>query len=497
MRWSTVWEAGSILLLAFVCSAGATEQPSVSSATQDCVACHAGVTPGIVADWKKSLHARVTPAEGLKKPALQRRVSAEKIPERFLGNVVGCAECHTANLDTHKDTFDHGDGKVHLTVTPKDCATCHPEEADQYDKNIMSRAWGNLANNPVFQSLVKAVDGVQSLKGLKTTVAEPDEKTNADSCFHCHGTALEVVGKTRRDTEFGEMEFPTLKGWPNQGVGRLNPDGSRGVCNSCHSRHQFAIQLARKPYTCSQCHKGPDVPAYKAYEVSKHGNIASSLSAEWNFKEVPWTVGKDFSAPTCAACHVSLVVNEDGEVVVRRTHQMNNRLPWRLFGLVYAHPHPISPDTSVIRNKDGQPLPTTLANEPAKDFLINGDEQKKRQEELQKICLSCHSKDWVAGHWERLENTIRTTDLMTRTATEVLLKAWDEKAAAKEPSMFDEAIEKQWVEQWLFYANSTRMASAMMGADYGVFAEGRWHMSKNIQEMLDHLKLLLNRKEKR
>jgi hypothetical protein len=31
----------------------------------------------------------------------------------------------------------------------------------------------------------------------------------------------------------------------------------------------------------------------------------------------------------------------------------------------------------------------------------------------------------------------------------------------------------------------------MMGTDYGVFAEGRWYLSKNIQEMLDRFKLLL------
>jgi hypothetical protein len=47
-----------------------------------------------------------------------------------------------------------------------------------------------------------------------------------------------------------------------------------------------------------------------------------------------------------------------------------------------------------------------------------------------------------------------------------------------------------WVEQWLFYANSTRFASAMGGADYGVFAEGRWYMSKNIQQMADWLRFL-------
>jgi len=30
-----------------------------------------------------------------------------------------------------------------------------------------------------------------------------------------------------------------------------------------------------------------------------------------------------------------------------------------------------------------------------------------------------------------------------------------------------------------------------MGADYGVFANGRWYISKNIQEMLDWLEFKL------
>jgi hydroxylamine dehydrogenase len=41
------------------------------------------------------------------------------------------------------------------------------------------------------------------------------------------------------------------------------------------------------------------------------------------------------------------------------------------------------------------------------------------------------------------------------------------------------------VEQWLFYANSTRFSSAMAGADYGVFANGRWFMAKNLRDMID------------
>ena len=103
--------------------------------------------------------------------------------------------------------------------------------------------------------------------------------------------------------DLGEFVLPKLSNWPNQGVGRVNPDGSRGACTACHARHEFSIEMARKPFTCSQCHMGPDVPAFEVYEESKHGNIFHAKEREWNWTHVPWRVGVDFPAPTCAVCH--------------------------------------------------------------------------------------------------------------------------------------------------------------------------------------------------
>ena len=51
--------------------------------------------------------------------------------------------------------------------------------------------------------------------------------------------------------------------------------------------------------------KGPDVPAYPVYAVSKHGNIFDAMKSHWDFDAVPWVAGKHFTAPTCATCHVS------------------------------------------------------------------------------------------------------------------------------------------------------------------------------------------------
>jgi hydroxylamine dehydrogenase len=490
MKRTGVGIALSFLFIVTTGASGASEAPR-SEETQSCIECHAVLHPGIVADWAKSRHARTTPSEGQKRPSIERRVSAGEVSEKLAHKSVGCAECHTLNSERHKDRFEHNGHQVHVVVTPGDCAVCHPTEAGQYEKNLMSFARVNLTQNSVYRDLIHATNSTHTFDGMQRVLEPPHEETNADSCCHCHGTAVEVTGSRTVDSEMGEMVIPVLSGWPNQGVGRFNPDGSKGSCTSCHTRHQFSIAMARKPYTCSQCHKGPDVPAYAVYQVSKHGNIASSLSRDWDFEAVPWKVGKDFTAPTCAACHVSQIVSEEGGLISSRTHQMNDRLAWRLFGVIYAHPHPVSPDTSIIKNSDGLPLPTTLKGERASAFLIDAREQERRRGVMKGVCSSCHGRGWVDGHFNRLSRTIETTNEMTLTATKIMLKAWEKGVAsgpAQGDSLFNESIEKKWVEQWLFYANSTRLASAMGGADYGVFANGRWYMSKNIQGMLEWLR---------
>jgi hydroxylamine dehydrogenase len=464
----------------------------LSEDSEMCMECHVYLHPGIAEDWEQSSHADTTPAQALTKSELARLISANPVPEEFAGYAVGCAECHTMNPDQHSDSFEHAGYQVHTVVTPADCSQCHPVEVDQYKGNLMSHAYGNLQENSLYRSLADSINGIDAFEEMKITHSPPDSDTNADSCLYCHGTRLGMEGMKTVSTDYGEMTFPVLSGWPNQGVGRINPDGTRGSCSSCHTRHRFDIEIARKPATCSECHKGPDVPAYGVYSVSKHGNIYSSKGEEWDFKAVPWTVGKDLTAPTCATCHASLLINADGDVISPRTHQMNDRLYLRIFGLIYAHAHPRTPDTTVIKNKAGLPLPTELTGEPVKEYLIDKPEQEKRLNAMQSVCLSCHSSGWVDGHFDRFENTVKTTNEMTLTATKILASAWDQGLAegpADNDGIFNEAIEKKWVEQWIFYANSTRFASAMAGADYGAFANGRWYMSKNIQDMIDWMKI--------
>ncbi len=465
----------------------------ISDATWECLDCHAVVHPGIVQGWRLSRHAATSPSEAMQVQGLGRKISSTDVPGELSETVVGCAECHVLRPDKHADTFEHNGYLVHTAVSPDDCGVCHDTERDQYRQNIMSHARGNLLDNAVYQDLMTSINGTPVRRGQELGIEPSGPETEAESCLYCHGTRLEVAGTELRETVMGEMEFPVIAGWPNQGSGRINLDGSKGSCAVCHTRHQFSMAEARKPDTCAECHIGPDVPAVKVYKASKHGTIYASHNDSWDFSPTPWTVGQDFTAPTCAVCHISLITDTEGEVVAERTHALSPRLPWRIFGLIYAHPQPASPDVTSIVNKDGLPLPTALDGTPASDFLIGKKEMDKRKTAMQGPCLACHDQGLVREHWTRFENTIERTNRATLTATELMQEIWTKGYAtgpASGASLFDEYVEKVWSDSWLIQANHIRLASAIAGGgDYGVFAEGRYELNGKIRELHDWLRL--------
>lgn len=465
---------------------------SLSQETRSCIGCHTMYTPGIVQDWLTSRHSMITPSEAMGKSTLEKRISAESLPEQLAGYAVGCYECHSLNPASDMDNFEHMGHKINVIVTPHDCKTCHPVEAEQFSESKKGYAYKNLMENPVYLTLVETITGMKKIEDGKPVSEKPSYATLHETCLGCHGTKVESRGMKDVATKMGNINVPHLTNWPSQGVGRINPDGSRGACSACHTRHSFSIEMARKPYTCSQCHLEPDVPAWNVYHESKHGNIFFSRYHEWNFTSVPWTVGKDFNTPTCATCHNSLLVSPAGNVIAERTHDFGSRLWVRVFGLIYSHPQPESGDTTIIKNKDGLPLPTSFTGELAQDYLIDKREQENRFGKMKNICNSCHSKTLIYGHFEKLDNTLKETDEMTLSATKLLLYAWEQGIEDK-TNPFDESIEQKWIKQWLFYTNSIRYASAMSGApDYATFKNGWWYLTGNLKEMKEWIDMKKN-----
>jgi hypothetical protein len=127
-------------------------------------------------------------------------------------------------------------------------------------------------------------------------------------------------------------------------------------------------------------------------------------------------------------------------VIAERTHDFGSRLWVRIFGLIYSHPQPKSGDTTIIKNKDGLPLPATFGGELATDFLIDKAEQDNRYDKMRNVCKSCHGSDWVNGHFRKFDNTLKETDEMTASATKLMAEAWD-KGIEDKTNPFDEQIE--------------------------------------------------------
>jgi hypothetical protein len=486
---------GTVLIIFMLFAPGLASAVSLSAETRSCLNCHRALHPGIVKDWESSMHAGTTPAEALGKGPLERRVSAASVDDALGAAVVGCHECHAMNPDAHEDNFPHFGFRINVVVTPRDCAVCHPEEAGQYAGSKKAHAVGNLEGNPVYHTLYSDIIGLKKVDGLDITGSEPSDHTRQEACFACHGTVVRAGGLKSVETKFGALKVPALSNWPNQGVGRINPDGSMGACTSCHPRHAFSIEVARKPFTCAQCHLEPDVPAWNVYAESKHGNIFLSMKSGWDFNSVPWRLGEDFTAPTCAVCHASLITSPGGAVIAPRSHDFGARLWVRLFGLIYTHPQPKNGDTTIIMNRDGLPLPTAFTGERALRYLIGEEEQARRKGVMTALCRGCHNTDWVDSHFMKLETTLRETDGMTLAATRLLLAAWEAGAADKK-NPFDEALERKWIKQWLFYGNTARYASAMSGApDYAAFKYGWWGLTTNLEEMKDKIEMKIKPKD--
>ncbi|MCE9582925.1 MAG: hydroxylamine oxidoreductase, partial [Planctomycetes bacterium] len=245
---------------------------AVPASSKGCVDCHGDNSPGIVAQWKGSTHAK---------------------------KGVGCFECHQAQQG-EADAFSHYGQMIATVVTPMDCGRCHQTESQEFASSHHAKAANILAS--LDNLLAETVEGARLPFNphSPTPGREMPEKVNGmasvnSGCQQCHGGRVALLDKdgnkiTNLDLKPGADGKPTngeavakvmrdAKGkpqldaatWPNTGIGRINLDGSLGSCSACHSRHDFSPRRARQPENCGKCHLGPDHPQEEIYNESKHG----------------------------------------------------------------------------------------------------------------------------------------------------------------------------------------------------------------------------------
>jgi len=430
--------------------------------SSECVTCHVQSNPGIVNHWKGSTHA----LKG-----------------------VGCFECHEANKED-ADAFEHYGKMIATIVTPRDCSRCHIEESEEFQGSHHAKA-GNILHS-LDNFLAETVEGSRepfnphSPTPGKPQVVQVNGMASAfTGCQQCHGSMvalmavsgdpitvedlqpdsegrpsnLDAVGRIARTDEGRPQLHPGT--WPNSGIGRLNLDGSRGSCSACHSRHDFSPRRARQPENCGKCHLGPDHPQKEIYEESKHGVAFRDLKDEMNLDAENWVLGEDYSAaPTCATCHMSGHMQNDGDV----THDPGTRISW-------TNRPPISRvmDTDINGKIVTETDPTIRAQ------LVHDSSQDKRNR-MKQVCSHCHTPNYINSFYQQYDDFVVLYNEKFAKPGKMIMDALRANEMISK-TQFDEEIEWTWFYLWHHEGRRARHGASMMAPDYA-----HWHGMYEVAE---------------
>ena len=339
-----------------------------------CMTCHKEKSLGLYNQWYMSEHAK---------------------------HNVTCLDCHAA-AQGDADGFMHEGALIATLVTPKDCGQCHEKEAAQVSDSYHAHAGEILESADAYLA--------HAAGGAPVAIA---------GCESCHGCKVKIDANSPNKLH--------RLSWPNSGIGRINPDGSKGACTACHTRHAFSVKQARQPESCGKCHLGPDHPQKEVYEESKHGNAYFTHVDEMNLGADRWVVGVDyFEAPTCATCHLSATSAQP------ITHDVGERISWTL-----------RPPVSKTK-----------------------DNWETKRGNMKQVCHNCHGEGFVNGHYAQLDGIVHLYNEKFAKPGLALYKLAKEKKLGDGTANFSNKYEWIWWEIWHHEGRRARHGAAMMGPDY-------------------------------
>ena len=370
----------------------------LSEESEGCLECHrTDEAPSIYQQWGLSKHFRAN---------------------------IGCYECHAAE-EGDADAFEHSGLLIATIVSPKDCGKCHEREATEFAGSHHAKAAQTLGSpDDVLAELVEGNHGM-------VTPAFPKGNSSAavSGCWQCHGSQVKVLGE-------GKLDPAT---WPNNGIGRINPDGSEGSCTACHARHTFSVEQARQPDNCGTCHTGPAHPQKEVFYESQHGVAYLAHKDELHMGSAKWVVSEDYcEAPTCATCHMS--ATKDQPV----THDVGMRISWNNRPAISVRPE--------VTDK-ALGLPGASVG------------WQTRRGRMKEVCLNCHKDQWVDNFYTQYDSLI---ELYRQKFAEpgLALYTLAKKAKASPGVAFTHDVDWAWFELWHQAGRRARQGTAMMGPDY-------------------------------
>jgi hypothetical protein len=373
----------SALICIFIFSISQAVDPEVAG---KCMTCHKEKSPGLYKQWYTSAH-------GIHK--------------------VVCLDCHGAKQG-EPDAYMHEGALIATLVTPKDCGKCHKKETEEVSNSYHATAGLILESNDAYLAHVSAGHPVAIL-----------------GCESCHGAKMVID-----EDQYNKL---SKECWPNSGIGRLNPDGSKGSCNACHTRHAFSKAQARQPESCSKCHLGPDHPQKEVYEESKHGNTYYTNIEKMNLESDKWVVGEDYYvAPTCGTCHMSATTNQE------LSHDVGLRISWTL----------------------RPPISTKK------------DNWQTKRANMKDVCKACHGSAFADGHYYQFDAVVRLYNDKFIVPARAILDMVHEKDLTEYPASFANEIEWVYWELWHHEGRRARHGASMMGPDY-TWWHGMYEVAKH------------------
>jgi len=368
---------------------------ALENSVDECVNCHKNTTPGIITQYGYSTMAAVG---------------------------VTCRDCHEVDKGYPGAEEHMGQFNIIAEPTPKVCGKCHNQQMRQfYQSRHSAPAWA-------------AIEGADSFDPQQSEIFASVPETD----FHREGMQDEQQAKL---FEKESPEITNITCAACHKIGQPQPDGSIGECQSCHLRHEFNLEQVRKPETCNACHIGPDHPQWEIYQESPHGIIYQTSSEHWAWHGEPGTLTvEDFTAPTCAICHISAFGGSP------TTHDVGERLSWYLF-------------------------PAISTKRPEWDA---------NRERMKDVCAECHNDGFVATFYSNADAATEAINARIRESQEIIAPLKENNLLTAEP--FDEPIDFIYFETWHHYGRTAKFGAWMQGPDYT-----QWH---GIYEIESELALL-------
>lgn len=402
-----------------------------------CIQCHKEATPGIYNQWKASAMGQAG---------------------------VNCYDCHQAE-EGDSDAFEHKE-LIAIVVTPKDCARCHEKEFKEFESSVHADAVKNM--DKMDPHAAKAAWGADHKK---------------TGCISCHGSVLEVM-------EGGKL---TPETWPNTGIGRVNPDGSRGSCSACHTRHIFSREQARRPDTCGRCHTGDEHPQKQVYAGSKHGIMYDAYRDEMNLDKRRWLAGQDYyQGPTCASCHMGAMPPQ--MEVKNADERIDQALRSVLKGDEKEFQDLFQPPQVTKRNYGAtHDVSSRISWDLRSPVSVKREDWQAKREMMQAVCKQCHGEHFMKQQFMQFDTLVeRYNHRFAKPATKMRNTLMKDGKLTED--LYDEPLDIVYWDLVNGSGRNARNGAAMMNPEYA-WSQGMEQLARRFEEeFIPEVEKLMGRK---